>query len=95
VGIAGMPPGVLKGADAASLKNQVQLKIKGKPGAYARDVQFEKDSPLLNVYVFFSRADNPVAIEDGEFQVIFKLPNTEMKRTFKLKDMMYEGKLEI
>lgn len=95
VGIAGLPPRMLQGAEPESLKNQVQLKVKGKPSAYARDVRFEKEGPLLNLYIFFARSDTPIVIEDGEFQVIFKLPNTELKRTFKLKDMVYGGKLEI
>ncbi len=95
VGITGLPIGMLQGADPASLKNTTQLKVKGKPAAYARDLQFEKSGPQLNVYVFFSKADTPIVVEDGEFQLIFKLPTMEVKRTFKLKDMVYDGKLEI
>jgi hypothetical protein len=95
VGIAGLPPRMLRGADPASLKNQIQLKVKGKPAAYARSVQFENEGPSLNLYIFFSRADTPIVIEDGEFQVIFKLHSSELKRTFKLKEMLYDGKLEL
>jgi hypothetical protein len=95
VGIGGLPPGILRGADPASLKNTVQLKVKGKPAAYAQDVRFEKSGPLLDAYIFFSRTDTPIIVEDGEFQVIFKLPDMELKRTFKLKDMVYDGKLEL
>ncbi len=95
IGIAGLPPSLLGGADADSLKNATQLRIKGRPAAYAREIHIEKEGPMLNIYALFSRADNPMVVEDGEFQVVLKLPSGEMKRTFKLKDMVYEGKLEI
>lgn len=95
VGITGVPARMLEGADAASLKNTTQLKVRNRPAAYPRDLQLQKNGPMVDVYVFFSREDTPIAVEDKEFQVIFKIPNREIKRTFKLKDMVYNGKLEI
>ncbi|HPQ17254.1 MAG TPA: hypothetical protein PLP04_18635 [Bryobacteraceae bacterium] len=95
VSITGLPARMLEGADAASLKNTTQLKVKNKPAAYPRDLQIQKNGPMIDVYAFFSREDTPIVVEDKEFEVIFKIPNREIKRTFKLKDMVYNGKLEI
>lgn len=95
VAITGVPARMLEGADAASLKNTTQLKVRNRPAAYPRDLQLQKNGPMVDVYVFFSREDTPIVVEDKEFEVIFKIPNREFKRTFKLKDMVYNGKLEI
>jgi hypothetical protein len=48
----------------------------------------------VTLYFFFPRT-NPITPEDKDVQFVFKLENLEVKRKFKLQDMMYEGKLAL
>ncbi len=97
VGVAGLPPQVVRG-NPADLKSNASLKIKGKPPVAPENVQGDRDRGRVNLYLFFPRAQdgNPlITAEDGEVEVLLKLGQINIKRKFKLKDMVYDGKLEI
>lgn len=94
VSFIGLPLRML-GGDPKTLKDKAQLKIKGKEAVTAQEILTGGDQRRPDLYVFFPRAGYPLALEDGEVEVQLVLPNNKVKRTFKLKDMVYEGKLEI
>lgn len=94
VAFSGLPLRML-GGDPKTLKDKAQFKIKGKEAVAAQEILAGGDQRRPDLYVFFPRAGNPIALEDGEVEVQLVLPDTKVKRTFKLKDMVYEGKLEI
>jgi hypothetical protein len=74
------------------------LKIKGKPEIKVGTVEIAPEGRTMNIYGFFPRGQNgnPVIEEkDGEVEVSLKIGNTKINRKFKLKDMVYNGKLEI
>jgi len=51
----------------------------------------------MNLYLFFPKAEpgsHVITLEDNEVEVNLKLGSTEIRRKFKLKDMVYEGQLE-
>ena len=95
VGIAGLPPQLVMRMKPAELKSRAMLKLKGKDPIQAIDVLADKGERGANVYLVFSRTDNPITLEDNDVEVILKLASVEIKRRFRLKDMVFEGKLEL
>ena len=94
VGMTGLPPQLLRD-EIDSLKDKAQLRIKGKPTVYAKEIRQDRSQGRLSLYLFFAREGNPIVVEDGEVEVRLGLGGQTIKRAFKLKDMVYEGKLEI
>jgi hypothetical protein len=90
VAIAGLrrPPG-----DVQVVKEKSSLRVKGKEPFGPVQVQVENTLIVL----FFPREGHPVAVEDGEVEVQVQLPGltSPIRLAFKLKDMVYEGKLEL
>ena len=97
VGISGLPPQFVRGKPE-QLQSAAVLKIKGQPPIQALDVKGDRDQVGVNLYLFFPKSQpgsHVITLEDNEVEVVLKLANTEIKRRFRLKDMVYEGKLEI
>lgn len=94
VGISGLPPQLMRGKPA-ELKENAFLRLKGKPAIAAADVQADRQPRGGSLYLIFPREPNPIAVEDGEVEVFVKLPATEIKRKFNLKQMVFDGKLEL
>ncbi len=90
VAIAGLrrPPN-----EVQALKEKSTLRAKGKEPFGPVEVQIERGTIML----FFAREGNPVVVEDGEVEVKVQLPGlaSPIRRSFKLKDMVYDGKLEL
>jgi hypothetical protein len=90
VALAGLrrPPG-----DVQAIKEKSALRVKGKEPFGPVQVQAENGMIVL----FFPREGHPIAVEDGEVEVQVRLPSlaSPIRRSFKLKDMLYDGKLEL
>lgn len=80
-------------ADVQVIKEKSSLRAKGKNPFGPALVLTEKGMLVL----FFPREGHPVAVEDGEVEVQVRLPDLvgPVRRSFKLKDMVYDGKLEL
>ena len=79
--------------DVQAIKEKSTLRVKGKEPFGPVQVQVENAMIVL----FFPREGHPIALEDGEVDVQVALPGltSPIRRAFKLKDMVYEGKLEL
>jgi hypothetical protein len=90
VALAGLrrPPG-----DVQAVKEKSTLRVKGKEPFGPVQVLVENAMVVL----FFPREGHPVAVQDGEVEVQVRLPGlaNPIRRAFKLKDMVYDGKLEL
>jgi hypothetical protein len=90
VALAGLrnPPG-----DVQAVKEKSTLRVKGKEPFGPVQVQVENGMVVL----FFPREGHPIAVQDGEVEVQVGLPGlaSPIRRSFKLKNMVYDGKLEI
>lgn len=90
VALAGLrhPPG-----DVQTVKEKSALRVKGKEPFGPVQVRVENGMVVL----FFPREGHPVAVQDGEVEVQVRLPDlaSPVRRSFKLKNMVYDGKLEI
>jgi len=93
VGITGPPK--LLAADPALLKGNAQLVFKGREPIRAQNVTMDKSEASLVVYFFFPRQPDPIKLEDDSFELRIKFPLFDIKRRLKLKDMVFDGKLEL
>lgn len=84
-GLPGMPP------DPPALVNLASLKVKGKPAFPPQRVQAD----TRTLFLYFPREGHPIALKDREVEVQLRAPGYSIRRSFKLKDMVFNGKLEI
>ncbi len=98
IGVIGLPLAVLRG-QPDQLKSSAVLKIRDQEPIQPEHVQGDKGEPnRANLYLFFPReADGKplIDLEDKEVELIVKAGPVEVKRKFRLRDMVYNGKLEI
>jgi len=97
LGVTGLPASAVRG-NPADLKSKAALKLKGKPPIQAAEVKADRGQGRLNLYYFFPKGqDNSpvIALEDGDVELVLKVGSFDIKRKFRLKDMVFEGKLEI
>ena len=94
VGVAGLPPQLIP-EDPSTLKDKAVLKIKDKPPIPAQEVRGERGRGLPGLLLLFPRAGHPIVLEDGWVEVQFELRGKVVQRPFSLKDMVYQGKLEM
>lgn len=96
-GVIGIPgPGM--GLDAKELAASAELRIAGVPATQAANVQIERSPKGTNLYFMFPKKQegaHVIALGDNEVEFFLKSKTMAVKRKFKLKDMVYEGKLEI
>jgi hypothetical protein len=84
-----------------SLRDENQLKTaarieRGKNGTplNPEKVETRQQDSQTAVYFFFPRTE-PISLEDKSVRFWFTLPELEVKREFKLQNMVYRDKLEI
>jgi len=97
VEIAGLPAAMLR-ANPEQLKTGAQLRIKDKPPIQAVDIKGGRDGNRVNLYLIFPRdagGSPAITLEDREVEVFLKTGPVDVRRKFRLKDMIFEGKLEI
>jgi hypothetical protein len=88
------PPGLLP-ADPAGLKEKAQMVIKGRDPIQAENGVVDKGEGEASIYLIFPKGPNPIRLEDESFELRVQFPAFEFKRRFKLKDMVFEGNLEL
>jgi hypothetical protein len=77
----------------ALLKSAV-LNIKGKDSIHAMDVQVNPRGRTLDLFFVFPR-QRLLTLEDAEVEFNAKAGEVPLKQRFKLKDMVFNGKLEL
>ena len=94
IGVTGIPPQMLR-RNPDQLKQSIQLKLKDKPAIMPASLQADQQSTLFVLFPRQQDGKDLIQIEDNEVEFNAKLGNVEIKRKFKLKDMMFDGKLEL
>jgi len=87
------------GADPAERMRQMlaratTLNRKGKDPIKPEDVKMAKGPKTMTVYFLFPRTES-ITLEDKEVEFATRLGPLEIKRKFKLQDMVFAGKLEL
>lgn len=88
IGVTGLP------ADMAQKLTEASLRVANKPEIEPSKGDFQSRGRTVDIMILFPRT-NPIAIEDNEVEVILKLNEAEIGKKFPLKDMVYNGKLEL
>lgn len=97
VGIYGSPRFVP--AEPTGLAELAQLVIKGRGAIPAANVQMDRgQGGIAGVLYFFPKGQKPISLDDDNVEVSVKFPRSgdeplHIKKTFKLKDMVFDGKL--
>jgi len=95
--MAGLPANLAQAAQGdkkAVLLGVTTLEVKGKEPVKAMDVQVSAAGRNMNLSFLFPRTTNFTA-EDKEFEFVTKFDKTTVKHKFKLKDMVFNGKVEM
>jgi uncharacterized protein (DUF924 family) len=83
------------GPDAAErFKASVALQRKGKDPIPCEKVQMVPRQERLELYMVFPKTD-PIALEDKEVEFVAKVGENTIKQKFRLKDMVFNNKLEL
>jgi hypothetical protein len=86
------------GVDVTQLKAAATLKIGDLPPIPAMDVLIDRQGMQTSLYVAFPRLEqgaHQISVDDKNVEFVLKAPTVEIKGKFSLKDMVYQGKLEI
>ena len=95
IGLSGLPTDMVE--DVIHNIEQVKqssLNPAKKPTIALADLDFQPRGRTTDVLFLFART-NPILVEDTEVEVILKLGTFEARMKFNLKDMVYNGKLEL
>jgi hypothetical protein len=95
--VEGFPPAMARqGAEklAANLKKNCAIHCAGKEDLLPTGAQAGQNQKGPVAIITFSKKD-PFSLDDKEVEFSMKLGNNTMKRKFKLKDMVFDGKLAL
>lgn len=81
--------------ETAGLKEQASLVVKGRDPIRAENVIIDRGQAGAAVIFFFPRGAKPIQLEDEYVELRLKFPGFALNRRFKLKEMVFQGKLEI
>ena len=97
VGIEGLPAGALTGGVDEFIAN-AEIRVKNVPPIRPLQVKSEARGSTTVIYLFFPKEQAGAHIitpADGEVEVTLNLASGRISRKFKLKEMLYAGKLEL
>ncbi len=93
--IEGFPPAMARQSQErliSNLKKNCAIHCQGKDDLLPTDVQTGQNAKGPVAIVVFPKKD-PFSLDDKEVEFSMKMGNTTVKRKFKLKDMVFDGKL--
>jgi hypothetical protein len=96
IAVAGVPGMVRDESESFKkmLLSQTTISVRGKDPILAADVKFIKDGRAMDAFFAFPKKD-PVTLEDKEVDFSTKLGTINIHQKFRLKDMVFNGKLEL
>ncbi len=97
VGISGIPAKAIT-VNPEELKNLAELRLKNLPPIKPSNVQVEAQRATAILYLVFPRMQegaHQIVVADDEAEVFLQIEAGKISRKFKLKDMVFDGKLEL
>jgi hypothetical protein len=99
IAVSEVPAALLRG-DAEKLKQSIEaqstLFAKGKEPLRPSEIQFSEPAELMDVFLIFPKsAASAFSLDDKEVEVSTRIGDAVVKYRFRLKDMVYNGKLEL
>lgn len=92
--VTGLPARMARAAQNKEQLSKSGLKRGEKPVIAPVDVNFQPRGQMVDVLFVFPKTD-PIVAEDKEVEVVLKLGQLEAKKKFNLKEMVFNGKLEL
>jgi len=92
--VSGVPARNARQIQDPARLNRSTLKAGKKAPITPKAVDFQARTQTVDVFFIFPKTD-PITLEDKEVELDLKLGAMEAKRKFNLKDMVYNGKLEL
>ena len=92
--VSGLPARIARQIQNPVRLNRSTLKAGKKPPITPKAVDFQSRTQSVDVLFIFPKTD-PITLDDKEVELDLKLGTMEAKRKFNLKDMVYNGKLEL
>ena len=91
VAVVGIPGELTEAvASLGELRDATTLRARGRTALVPVDVRLMYEDGLLGIEFHFLRTE-PIALDDGEVEFITKLGRVQVRRTFKLAEMMFES----
>jgi hypothetical protein len=97
VGVIGIPERIA-GPKPEVLKSAAVLNVRNVPPIEPAGVHVENTSGKVDLFLFFPKHQpgaHAFKVEDDEVELVVKSPTIQFKQKFKLKDMVFDGKLEM
>jgi len=92
--ITGVPMNLARVAQNPATLNQSAIKIGKKAPIAPKGFNFQPHGQSVDVIYAFPKTA-PIVADDKEVEVVLKLGQVEVKKKFNLKEMIYNGKLEL
>jgi hypothetical protein len=92
--LSGVPVNLARLAQNPATLNLSSLKIGKKAPIAPKGFDFQAHAQVVDVIFVFPKTA-PIVADDKEVEVVLKLGQIEVKKKFNLKDMIYNGKLEL
>ena len=98
IALSGIPARMLMGGGPDKLKSTIALKIAKLPPVAPLDVKVNAGQGMAEVYLLFPRSQpdaHVITLDDKEVELVAQIGPLDVRRKFRLKDMVFEGKLEL
>jgi hypothetical protein len=92
--VSGVPARIARQIQDPARLNRSTLKAGKKAPIAPKAVDFQARTQTVDFFFIFPKTE-PITLEDKEVELDLKLGTMEAKRKFNLKDMVYNGKLEL
>jgi len=92
--VSGLPARIARQIQDSARLNTSTLKAGKKAPITPKAVDFQARTQTVDIFFIFPKTE-PITLEDKEVELDLKLGAIEAKRKFNLKDMVYNGKLEL
>lgn len=94
ISISGLPARLLQAMGPQRIKSGSALRLSKSESIAAAEVQVNPGQPAPELFLLFPRT-REIRLEDKDVEVQSNLGSFEIRRKFRLKDMVFEGKLEL
>ena len=92
--VTGMPIRQARAIETLSASGKSSMRVGKKPPVTAKSMELRPRTETVDVLLTFPRTQ-PVTLDDKEVELLLKLGPLEAKKKFTLKQMVYNGKLEL
>ena len=92
--VTGVPAGMARTLQTPGTLDRSTLRIGKKPPLAPKGLDLQMRTQSVDIIFVFPKTQ-PIAANDKEVEFILKLGQVDAKRKFNLKDMFYNGKVEL